>query len=66
MSQPASVTRKVMSTTVRSGPAPQRTVSSNMMDQPANTLLVRPAAGASGSSEFLDMAVRGKRTRCRP
>ena len=50
MSQPASVTRKVMSTTVRSGPAPQRTVSSNMMDQPANTLLVRPAAGASGSS----------------
>ena len=50
MSQPASVTRKVMSTTVRSGPAPQRTVSSNMMDQPANTLLVGPAAGASGSS----------------
>ena len=50
MSQPASVTRKVMSTTVRSGPAPQGTVVSNRMDKPDDTLLVRPAAGASGSS----------------
>ena len=50
MSQPASVTRKVMSMTVRSGPAPQGTVVSNRMDKPDDTLLVRPAAGASGSS----------------
>ena len=50
MSQPALVTRKVMSTTVRSGPAPQGTVVSNRMDKPDDTLLVRPAAGASGSS----------------
>ena len=50
MSQPASVTRKVMSMTVRSGPAPQGTVVSNRMDKPEDTLLVRPAAGASGSS----------------
>ena len=50
MSQPASVTRKVMSTTVRSGPAPQGTVVSNRMDKPDDTLLVRPTAGASGSS----------------
>ena len=50
MSQPASVTRKVMSMTVRSGPAPQGTVVSNSMDKPDDTLLVRPAAGASGSS----------------
>ena len=50
MSQPASVTRKVMSTTVRSGPAPQGTVVSNRMDKPDDTLLVRPAAEAAGSS----------------
>ena len=50
MSQPASVTRKVMSMTVRSGRAPQGTVVSNRMDKPEDTLLVRPAAGASGSS----------------
>ena len=50
MSQPASVTRKVMSMTIRSGPAQQGTVVSNRMDKPEDTLLVRPAAGASGSS----------------
>ena len=50
MSQPASVTRKVMSTTVRSGPAPRGTVVSNRMDKPDDTLLVRSAAGASESS----------------
>ena len=50
MSQPDSVTRKVMSTTVRSGPAPQGTVVSNRRDKPDDTLLVRPAVGASGSS----------------
>ena len=50
MSQPASVTRKVMSMTVRSGPAPQGTVVSNRMDKPEDTLVVSPAAGASGSS----------------
>ena len=50
MSQPASVTRKVMSMTVRSGPAPQGTVVSNRMNKPDDTLLVRPAAGASASS----------------
>ena len=33
MSQPASVDRKVMSMTVRSGPVPQGTVVSNRMDQ---------------------------------
>ena len=50
MSQPASATRKVMSKTVQSGPAPQRSVVSNMMDETAGTLLVTPAGGASGSS----------------
>ena len=39
-----------MSMTVRSGPAPQGTVVSNRMDKPEDTLLVRPTAGASGSS----------------
>ena len=50
MSQPASVTRNVMSRTIQSGPAPQRTVVSNVMGQKAGTLLVTPAGGASGSS----------------
>ena len=39
-----------MSTTVRSGPAPQGTIVSNRRDKPDDTLLVRPAVGASGSS----------------
>ena len=49
-SQPASVTRNVMSRTIQSGPAPQRTVVSNVMGQKTGTLLVTPAGGASGSS----------------
>ena len=39
-----------MSKTVQSGPAPQRTVVSNMMEQTAGTLLVTPAGVASGTS----------------
>ena len=50
MSQPASVDRKVMSMTVRSGPAPKGTVVSKRMDKTEDTLLVRPTAGTSGSS----------------
>ena len=50
MSQQASVTRNVMSRTIQSGPAPQRTVVSKLMGQNAGTLLVTPAGGASGSS----------------
>ena len=50
MSQPASVDRKVMSMTVRSGPVRQGTVVSNRMDKTEDTLLVRPTAGTSGSS----------------
>ena len=49
-SQPASVTRNVMNRTIQSGPAPQRTVVSNVMGQKTGTLLVTPAGGASGSS----------------
>ena len=60
MSQPASVTRKVMSMTVRSGPAPQGTVVSNRMDKPDDTLLVRPAAGASGSSGIARYPFEGR------
>ena len=50
MSQPASVDRKVMSMTVRSGPAPKGTVVSKRRDKTEDTLLVRPTAETSGSS----------------
>ena len=50
MSQPSSVTRSVMSRTIQSGPAPQRTVVSSVMDHKTDTLFVTPAGGVSGSS----------------
>ena len=50
MSQPASVTRDVMSRTIRSGPAPQRTVVSKLMGQKAGAILVTPTGDASGLS----------------
>ena len=49
-SQPSSVTRSVMSRTIQSGPAPQRTVVSSVMGHKTDTLFVTPAGGASGSS----------------
>ena len=49
-SQPSSVTRSVMSRTIQSGPAPQRTVVSSVMGHQTDTLFVTPAGGASGSS----------------
>ena len=50
MSQPASVERKVMSMTVRSGSVRQGTVVSNRMNKTEDTLFERPTAGKSGSS----------------
>ena len=45
MSQPASVTRNVMSRTIQSGPAPQRTVVSNVMGHKTGTLLLYDSGG---------------------
>ena len=50
MSQQTSVTRNVVSKTMLSGPAPQRTVVSKLMRHNAGQLLVPPAGGATGSS----------------
>ena len=50
MSKQASVTRNVVSETMLSGPAPQRTVVSKLAGRNAGQYLVPPAGGTTGSS----------------
>ena len=50
MSQQTSFTRNVVSETMLSGPAPQRTVVSKLTGHNAGQLLVPPAGGSTGSS----------------